>query len=286
MSLGAPAIDSYKNDPVCRASRALVDAGIVVVAAAGITAKTLTAEKIYGQIHAPGNEPSVITVGAANTLGTDSHADDTVATYSSRGPTRSSYRDANGVKHYDNLIKPISLLPATNFIFAESDLGSSGGGGGTPNLLVQQNPQLDSGLVDRNNKRLMYLSGTSMATPVVSGAVALMLQVNPKLTPNMVKMALMYTADPLPGLNMLEQGSGELNIEGAARWPNQSALDLSSNTAMGSPMLNGPAPNPQTTIGGKHVHMVAGHHPEALVCDRSSADYELSNLLCDGRRVG
>ncbi|MDQ3755459.1 MAG: S8 family serine peptidase, partial [Acidobacteriota bacterium] len=35
MSLGAPAVDSYKNDPLCRAVRRLADAGIVVVAAAG-----------------------------------------------------------------------------------------------------------------------------------------------------------------------------------------------------------------------------------------------------------
>ena len=49
-----------------------------------------------------------------------------------------------------------------------------------------------------------------MATPVVAGTAALLLQINPKLTPNMVKMALMYTADPLPGFNMLEQGTGEV----------------------------------------------------------------------------
>ena len=171
----------------------------------------------------------MITVGAANTFGTDSHADDSVATYSSRGPTRSSYTDASGVKHYDNLIKPDLVAPGNKLIFAESDLGSSGGGGGTPNLLVQQNPQLDSGIVDRNNKRLMYLSGTSMATPVVSGAAAMLLQLNPKLTPNMVKMALMYTADPLPGFNLFEQG-WELNIEGAARLAKIDRTDLASNT--------------------------------------------------------
>src|SRR6266404_5714435 len=89
MSLGAAAISSYKNDPICRAGRALVDAGIVVVVAAGNNGKDSNGNKIYGQIHAPGNEPSVITVGAANTFGTDARNDDGVATYSSRGPTRS-----------------------------------------------------------------------------------------------------------------------------------------------------------------------------------------------------
>jgi hypothetical protein len=112
-----------------------------------------------------------------------------------------------------------------------------------------------------------------------------MLQVNPKLTPNMVKMALMYTADPLPGFNMLEQGSGELNIEGAARLAKSIRTDLTSNTAMGSPMLNGPAPNPQTTIGGNTFTWSQGiilKHWYAT----GTALITTTKLLCDGRRVG
>lgn len=118
MSLGAPAVSSYMNDPVCRAARALVDAGIVVVAAAGNNGKDAMGNKIYGQIHSPGAEPSVITVGAANTFGTDSHADDGVATYSSRGPTRGSYTDANNVRHYDNLLKPDLIAPGNKAHFS------------------------------------------------------------------------------------------------------------------------------------------------------------------------
>ena len=64
---------------------------------------------------------------------------------------------------------------------------------------------------------MMYLSGTSMSTPMVSGAAALLFQMNPKLTPTMVKMILEYTAQPLNGVNMLEQGAGQLNIEGAIK---------------------------------------------------------------------
>ncbi len=82
------------------------------VAAAGNDGKNASGQKIYGQIHSPGNEPSVITVGASNTFGTDSRADDTITTYSSRGPTRSSWTDEQGVQHYDNLIKPDVSLPA------------------------------------------------------------------------------------------------------------------------------------------------------------------------------
>jgi serine protease AprX len=70
MSLGTPAVSSYKDDPVCQAVRKLVNAGVVVVAAAGNNGKT-SAGKVYGSIHCPGNEPSAITVGASNTYGSD-----------------------------------------------------------------------------------------------------------------------------------------------------------------------------------------------------------------------
>src|SRR4029453_15246146 len=62
MSLGTPAISSFKTDPICQAVRKLVDAGIVVVAAAGNNGKDGSNQKIYGAIHCPGNEPSAITV--------------------------------------------------------------------------------------------------------------------------------------------------------------------------------------------------------------------------------
>ncbi|MBA3768807.1 MAG: S8 family serine peptidase, partial [Acidobacteria bacterium] len=71
MSLGMTAVESYRNDPVCLAVRRLVNAGIVVLSASGNNGKDSAGNKIYGQIHSPGNEPSAITVGAANTFGTD-----------------------------------------------------------------------------------------------------------------------------------------------------------------------------------------------------------------------
>ncbi len=120
MSLGTFAIDSYKNDPLCRAARRLVDAGIVVVAAAGNNGKDSAGQKLYGHIHSPGNEPSVITVGATNTFGTDVRSDDTVTTYSSRGPTAATATDANGFKRYDNLIKPDLVAPGNKLIAAEA----------------------------------------------------------------------------------------------------------------------------------------------------------------------
>src|SRR6185295_15892434 len=66
-------------------------------------------------------------------------------------------------------------------------------------------------------KAYLSLSGTSMAAPVVSGTVALMLQANPHLTPNLVKALLQYTAQPYPGYSALRQGAGFLNSLGAVR---------------------------------------------------------------------
>src|SRR3954447_11547530 len=62
LSIGMPAVNSYKFDPLCLAARALVDRGIFVVAAAGNNGKNGGGQKVYGQIHSPGNEPSVMTV--------------------------------------------------------------------------------------------------------------------------------------------------------------------------------------------------------------------------------
>src|SRR5678815_2500025 len=103
MSLGAPAKDSYNTDPLCLAARRAYNAGIVVVVAAGNRGKNLLGQEIYGGIDSPGIEPSVITVGATNSFGTDNRGDDTIATYSSRGPTRGYSKDSSG-------IKPVSLI--------------------------------------------------------------------------------------------------------------------------------------------------------------------------------
>ena len=63
----------------------------------------------------------------------------------------------------------------------------------------------------------LSLSGTSMAAPVVSGTVALMLQANPALTPNAVKAILQYTAQSYGGYDSMTQGAGFLNARGAVQ---------------------------------------------------------------------
>ena len=46
-----------------------------------------------------------------------------------------------------------------------------------------------------------------MSTPMVAGAAAVLLEANSNLTPNLVKMLLMYTAQPLANFNTLDQGA-------------------------------------------------------------------------------
>jgi len=210
LSLAAPPIDSYKDDPLCQAVDRASRAGLVVVAAAGNFGVGPEGMEAYGGITSPGNSPAVITVGATDTRGTDYRSDDAVAPYSSRGATRSRSIDpVTGEVVYDNLAKPDLVAPGTRLISLER----------AESTIIKTVPQLHVVTKsDSNNKsRYMFMSGTSMSTGVVSGTVALMLHANPSLTPNMVKAALMYSAQRLNGANLFEQGAGQLNVAGAVR---------------------------------------------------------------------
>jgi serine protease AprX len=240
MSLGTPAINSYKDDPICNAVRKLVNAGVVVIAAAGNNGKDSTGQKIYGGIHCPGNEPAAITVGASNSYGTDQRNDDAITSYSSRGPTRSVWKDSYGLKHYDNIIKPDLVAPGNKIISAEA----------INNELIRSDPALETNKYSATNMKLMYLSGTSMSAPVVSGAAALLLEANSNLTPNMIKMLLMYTAQPLAGFNTLDQGAGELNIAGAVALAKIVRNPL-FGFSFGSSLLTKSAPSPQSSISDR-----------------------------------
>src|SRR5438552_17402627 len=68
---------------------------------------------------------------------------------------------------------------------------------------------------------LYIMSGTSQAAAVVSGAVALMLQADPSLTPDTVKCRLMSSARPAVDAqgqladSVFQQGAGEINVYAA-----------------------------------------------------------------------
>ena len=59
------------------------------------------------------------------------------------------------------------------------------------------------------------MDGTSMASPIVAGVVAAMVEANPALTPAEIKEILKSTADPLPGVPATDQGAGVLDAREA-----------------------------------------------------------------------
>jgi len=245
LSLAAPPVDSYVNDPLCKAVERAVKTGLVVVVAAGNFGSDWYGNKVYGGITSPGTSPAAITVGATNSRGTDVRSDDTVAPFSSRGPTMSRSIDSlTGAVVYDNLAKPDLVAPGSRIVSLERQ----------NNLLVTSYPVLHVPTPNDNNwrDRYMRLSGTSMSAGVVSGGVALMLQANPGLTPNMVKAILMYTAQIMDGPDLFEQGAGMLNVEGAVRLA-RSLSPYACTLPVGQTLASSGLPTPQSTIAGETV---------------------------------
>src|SRR5262249_9377208 len=166
---------------------------------------------------------------------------DVITTYSSRGPTRGYYTNTAGQKVFDNLMKPDLVAPSNKIVAAQA-VGCD---------LVAYHPELNADPTETNQYHLvMTMSGTSVAAPVVSGAAALLLHANPSLTPNLVKAILMYTAQPLAGFNTLEQGAGELNIDGAVRVAKLVKNPLPS-LVTGEAMLTASLPAQNSTIAGQ-----------------------------------
>ncbi|HEX5473639.1 MAG TPA: S8 family peptidase [Vicinamibacterales bacterium] len=196
LSVGAPVTESYNTDPLAQAAKHAVQAGIVVVAAAGNIGQ-VNGKAVYGAITAPGNAPWVLTVGAYSHNGTIWRFDDTMAPYSSRGPTM-----------FDRLAKPDLVAPGTG----TASLAAPGS-----TLYKADAGYLLNGSFSLSNKPYLSLTGTSMAAPVVAGTVALMLQANPSLTPNAVKAILEFTAQSYKGYDYMTEGAGFLDSYGAVQ---------------------------------------------------------------------
>jgi len=161
LSWGTDSARGYGVDPLDRAVERAWQAGLVVVVSAG----NQGAEA--GAVSKPADDPYVISVGAADTNGTADDADDTVATFSSRGTT------ADGVG------KPDLVAPGVSIV---SDR-APGSTVDTFRPAARLGPAMFKG------------SGTSQAAAVVSGVVARMLDVDPTLTNDEVKGVLTATAD-------------------------------------------------------------------------------------------
>jgi serine protease AprX len=183
LSLGRGVYGSYTTDLLCQAVEAAWNAGIVVVVAAGNQGRNNNGGvNGYGTIGAPGNDPYVITVGAMKTMNTAGRTDDRIASYSSKGPTL-----------YDHLVKPDLVAPGNQIRSVLNNTTGTifSGYKSSVQVMVQYFCKNMSGGFSGD---YMTVSGTSMATPVVSGAAALLIQLNPALTPDQVKARLMKTA--------------------------------------------------------------------------------------------
>jgi serine protease AprX len=211
LSLGRGIAVSYTQDPLCQAVEAAWKSGILVVVAAGNYGRlSVNGSNGYGTVTAPGNDPFVLTVGATKSNGSTSASAETLASYSSKGPTT-----------YDLVAKPDLVAPG-------NDVVSLAAPGAT--LEAEYPAELVTGS-DGNND-YFTLSGTSMATPAVAGAAALLLQEQSTLTPDQVKARLMKTASKMgltstsayvPHLlqtflsfyDLFSNGSGLLNVQTA-----------------------------------------------------------------------
>jgi serine protease AprX len=215
LSVASGVYESYWTDPLTLAARRAVDAGIVVVASAGNLGENAQGQKQVGGITSPGNAPWVLTVGASSEQATSVRSNDTIAKFSSRGPT-----------WVDFSAKPDLVAPGVgieSLSDSHSTLYSS-----LPGMLLSG----ISGL-GLTYKPYLSLSGTSMSAPVVAGTVALMLEANPKLTPNAVKAILQYTAQVKSNTSFLVQGAGMLNARGAVRLAKFFASPTSGVGSMG-----------------------------------------------------
>ena len=223
LSLGHPILEPATTDPLVLAVERAVRAGLVVVAAAGNYGRSpVTGEIGYAGVTSPGNAPSAITVGAYDAHGTVSRFDDTIPSYSSRGPT-----------WYDGYAKPDFVAPGSALV-APAAPGST---------LFRAYPSRQ--VQDEDGTPSYFrLSGTSMATAVTSGTVALMIEAareahKANLPPNAIKAILQYTALPMAGYDTLTQGAGSLNAVGAL----ELALKIDASAPIGASWLDEPASN-------------------------------------------
>jgi serine protease AprX len=183
LSLTSTVAESYLTDPLDAAVEAAWFAGIVVVAASGNDGTAADAVS-----YAPGNDPYVITTGAMDDRGSTSLGDDVLAAWSSRGVTQ------------DGFSKPEILAPGTRLVGA----------------LAPRSDFQDLCRKCMIGRSYFRLSGTSMATAVTSGAVALMLEKRAHLTPNQVKGALVSTRRDVPGAGGVVDANAALDGTGSA----------------------------------------------------------------------
>jgi serine protease AprX len=184
LALGATADGSRRDDPLAAMAELAWRSGMVVVTAAG------NAGPASRSITSPGDDPLLLTVGAADESATPTVADDSVANWSSHGPT------------LDGVSKPDVVAPGRKIVSVRVP-------GSTVDRLLPTH--IESSQTTR-------LSGTSEATAVTAGAAALLSQTR-RLSPDQVKAILERSASRLTGSRTEAQGRGEINVARALALP-------------------------------------------------------------------
>ncbi|HWH33030.1 MAG TPA: S8 family serine peptidase, partial [Egibacteraceae bacterium] len=202
LSFGTDAVQDYRIDPLAHAAEVAWRNGIVVVAAAGNAGTGSPA------LDNPALDPFLLAVGAQDTRGTQGLGDDVVPAFSSTG---------DGVRNPDLVAPGVSVA---SLRVPDSGIDRHHPGG-------------------RVGSRYFRGSGTSQAAAVVSGAVALLLQRHPGLTPDEVKQHLRASAEPLPAADPRGQGSGALDLEEALRRPPQLGARQPWEPSSGAGSLDG-----------------------------------------------
>lgn len=174
--------DYSPNDPINVASKKAHDAGMFVSFAAGNSGPDNDTLNPYSAA------PWVISVAAGT-------KDKKLADFSSRGIPG------------DDLVHPDITAPGVDIVATKSSTGLVMNTLGTTKDINYISPE-----------HLPYYttaSGTSMATPHISGVAALMLEANPSLTPDDILNTMVNTADTMPGYELHEVGAGYVNAYNA-----------------------------------------------------------------------
>lgn len=131
---------------------------------------------VYEKVDSPGSADAALTVAAADLAGA-------VAEFSSRGPRTG-----------DHALKPDLMAPGVDIVAARA---------------------AGTAMEDPVDDHYTSASGTSMATPHVAGAVALLLQKHPGLSPEDIKSRMTGSAVPSEGFGAHEQGAGMIDASTA-----------------------------------------------------------------------
>ena len=204
LSLGTTGKQTYRTDPMNYAVQEAWEQGIAVVVAASNLGPAA------GSISKPADDPWVITVGATDDRGTPGLGDDTLPDFSAHGPTAA-----------DGVAKPDLVAPGAHVVSLRA-----------PGSAIESVP---SAMADAHYRRG---SGTSMSTAAVSGAIALMLQAKPTMTPDRAKYALMATARDAASTDPMAVGKGVVDAYAAAFSAPAGVANLGLGRSSGMGMLD------------------------------------------------